>query len=157
MLIHGMGFRLQSGEIERKLSFAGSVVGLGWHDKINQIIVGHGGRKEGGLSVLYNPSMSTKGAKLALATRVRRLPPSAEKESSCCFLRSVMGACFVTMLRICRYVAHVRGATAIGPSVACLLVILAPDSHAFAFCLSDSCGGMVPMYGLPSLLFDRLL
>ena len=53
------------------LGLSGSVVGLEWHDKIDQILVGHGGRKEGVLTVLYNPRMSSKGALLAMAVKVR--------------------------------------------------------------------------------------
>jgi len=65
----------ETGEVERMLGLSGSVVGLEWHDKIDQILVGHGGRKEGVLTVLYNPRMSSKGALLAMAVKARAADP----------------------------------------------------------------------------------
>ena len=62
-----------SGEVARKLGMSGSVVGLAWHSAINQIIVGHGGRKEGLASTLFSPALSVKGAKLAMATAPRKV------------------------------------------------------------------------------------
>lgn len=56
----------------RSLGVSGSAVAVLWHPEINQIIVGCGDRKEGTARVLYDPSLSRRGALLALGRRPRK-------------------------------------------------------------------------------------
>jgi WD repeat-containing protein 70 len=56
----------------RRLGMQGSVVAVTWHPRLNQIALGRGDRKEGSVQVLYDPSMSVRGALMALGRRTRK-------------------------------------------------------------------------------------
>ena len=58
--------------IVRRLVMQGSVVAVTWHPRLNQIAVGCGDRKEGTARILYDSSMSIRGALMALGRRPRK-------------------------------------------------------------------------------------
>jgi hypothetical protein len=55
----------------KRLGVPGSAVAVTWHPKINQIFVGCGDRKEGTTRVLYDSTLSTRGAVLSVGRRPR--------------------------------------------------------------------------------------
>ncbi|CAD7699667.1 unnamed protein product [Ostreobium quekettii] len=63
---------LERGEVVRKVAMAESVVPVLWHPKLNQILVGMGGRSTGQTSILYNPDFSERGALLCVGQAPRR-------------------------------------------------------------------------------------
>ncbi|KAK2079304.1 hypothetical protein QBZ16_002995 [Prototheca wickerhamii] len=59
----------------RRLGVSGSVIAVQWHPRINQILVGSGDRKSGQARVLYSPSISQRGATLAVGRKPRPANP----------------------------------------------------------------------------------
>jgi WD40 repeat protein len=55
----------------KKLGVQGSAVAVAWHPKINQLFIGCGDRKEGTTRVLYDSTLSTRGAVLSIGRRPR--------------------------------------------------------------------------------------
>ncbi|EPS67899.1 hypothetical protein M569_06873, partial [Genlisea aurea] len=55
------------------VSPASSVVRCGWHPKLNQVFATAGDRREGGTHVLYDPTVSERGALACVARAPRRL------------------------------------------------------------------------------------
>lgn len=56
----------------QQVGVPGNCVAVQWHPRINQILLGCGNRKEGTARVLYDTTLSTRGALLALGRRPRR-------------------------------------------------------------------------------------
>ena len=53
----------------------GNVVGLAWHPRLNQILVGAGDRKAGAVRVLYDPALSERGVLLCAGRKLRPKDP----------------------------------------------------------------------------------
>ncbi|KAI8469749.1 MAG: WD40-repeat-containing domain protein [Monoraphidium minutum] len=58
-------------KVVRALGMPAHAAAVAWHDRINQIFVGVGDRKSGGTHVLYDPSLSERGALLPVARAPR--------------------------------------------------------------------------------------
>ena len=56
----------------RRLGVRGSAVAVTWHPRLNQIAIGCGDRNEGAISILYDATMSVRGALMALGRRPRK-------------------------------------------------------------------------------------
>eukprot|EP00192_Tetraselmis_astigmatica_P008785 CAMPEP_0117652634 /NCGR_PEP_ID=MMETSP0804-20121206/2736_1 /TAXON_ID=1074897 /ORGANISM="Tetraselmis astigmatica, Strain CCMP880" /LENGTH=689 /DNA_ID=CAMNT_0005458703 /DNA_START=115 /DNA_END=2184 /DNA_ORIENTATION=- len=62
-------------EFVRRVGLPGSVCAFSWHPRLNQILVGAGGRKSGGTHMLYSPTFSEGGALRCVGRAPRKAMP----------------------------------------------------------------------------------
>ena len=66
---------LKTHALVRRVGMPGAVTGIVWNARINSILVGTGDRTSGGTHVLYDPTMSEKGALMCVGKAVRVKDP----------------------------------------------------------------------------------
>eukprot|EP00963_Diacronema_lutheri_P007384 scaffold649_cov347-Pavlova_lutheri.AAC.23 len=70
----------QTMQLEKTLRMPGHAVRVQWHPQLNQIFVGCGDKDEGSTQILYDNTLSVRGALLAVKRKVRKIADSYVEE-----------------------------------------------------------------------------